>query len=109
MSYTLLNYELQLVCNIAPELSNNGVPIEYNPQSKYLNYKHLPLHAYGKGTFCRFGIPNFLHKTGVYMVLVNEQPKYVGECEDLENVGTWAMEIFLHETASKVDNQPIAE
>jgi hypothetical protein len=83
MSYTLLNYEFQLVCNIMPELGNNGVPIEYNPQSKYLNYRHLPLHAYGKGPFCRFGIPNFLHKTGVYVVLVNEQPRYVVECEDL--------------------------
>ena len=83
MNYTLLNYEFQLVCNIVPELGNNGVPIEYNPQSRYPNHRHLPLHAYGKGPFCRFRIPNFLHKTGVYVVWVNEQTKYVGECKDL--------------------------
>ena len=83
VSYNLLNYEFQEIGTIIPELDEKGVPIEYEPQSGYKNVKNLPIHSYGNGPFCRFGIPNFLHKTGIYVILLDEKPKYVGECDDL--------------------------
>jgi hypothetical protein len=79
----LSTYNFRFICEIIPELENNDSPKEYMPQSKFHNLANLPLHPYGNGPFCRFRIPNVIHKTGVYVVLVDEIPKYAGECEDL--------------------------
>jgi hypothetical protein len=83
MSQNIAGYQFREICTIIPELDVTGIPVECMPQSKYKNLSNLPLHQYGKGPFCRFGIPSFLHQTGVYAVLVDEKPKYIGECEDL--------------------------
>ena len=83
MRYSLLDYDFQEISSIIPEIDENGVPIEYNPKSDYNNTDNRPIHAYGNGPFCRFGIPAFLHKTGVYVILLDDKPTYVGECEDL--------------------------
>ncbi len=73
----------QYVCDIVPE-SEIGKPKEFMPQSKYNNKHGLSLHKHGHGPFCRFSIPNtFNLKTGVYLIVVDDEPKYVGECEDL--------------------------
>lgn len=76
----------EYVCEIVPELGENGLPVEYTPQSSYGNRKRLPLHKYGTGPFCRFGVPrSFRGHGGVYVILVDDCPKYVGRCEDLES------------------------
>jgi len=84
-------YLFEFVCSIMPERGVDGAPIEYMPQSKYKNNKGLSLHKYGKGPFCRFSIPTrWRGKEGVYLLVVNGEVKYVGECEDLAkrfNVG----------------------
>ena len=72
------------VCEIIPELDENGVPIEYTPQSKYRHRTEIPLHEYGSSPFCRFKISKqYDGKSGVYIIEVDGKPKYVGECEDL--------------------------
>jgi len=74
----------QYVCEIIPELDENGMPNEYMPQSRYKSSSTIPLHKYGNGPFCRFKIPKEYKKTGVYVISVDENPVYVGECKDLE-------------------------
>jgi hypothetical protein len=74
----------QYVCDIIPESDGDGMPKEYMPQSRYNNSSNIPLHEYGHGPFCRFKVPErHNRKTGVYIILVEGDPKYVGECEDL--------------------------
>ncbi|MCZ7380219.1 MAG: GIY-YIG nuclease family protein [Candidatus Methanoperedens sp.] len=76
---------LQKVCDIDPEIDERGKIIEYRPQSEYKNYSNLPLHTYGGGSFCRFKIPSaWLGKEGVYIIYVEDIPKYVGECDNLK-------------------------
>jgi hypothetical protein len=72
------------ICKIILELNSDGTPREYMPQSRYKNSFSTPLNAYGHGPFCRFKIPGeYSGKTGVYVILVNGNINYVGECEDL--------------------------
>jgi hypothetical protein len=74
----------QYICEIIPELDYNGQPKEYLPQSRYKNKSNRHLHRYGRGPFCRFKIPEkYNGKTGVYAILINGIPKYIGECENL--------------------------
>jgi len=74
----------QYVCEIIPEFNGNGMPKEYMPQSRYKNSSNIPLHEYGHGPFCRFKVPErYNRKNGVYIILVEGNPKYVGECENL--------------------------
>ena len=77
-------YPFQYVCEIVPKLNENGKPKEYTPHLRYNNSKNIPLHKYGRGPFCQFEIPKeYYGKKGVYIILVNGEIKYVGECEDL--------------------------
>jgi|Deesub1362A_J573_1020465.scaffolds.fasta_scaffold06767_3 hypothetical protein len=85
MKYLIKDLPFAYVCKIVPKLDKNKMPKEYKPQSKYKNPKNLSLHKYGRGSFCSFKIPtDYLWKAGVYIILVNEKPKYVGECDNLE-------------------------
>jgi hypothetical protein len=55
------------------------------PQYRYANRQGHPLHAYGEGPFCRFSIPrDWKGRSGVYILLVDGAPKYVGKCADLD-------------------------
>jgi hypothetical protein len=40
----------------------------------------LPLNAYGKGPFCKLRIPNGLRVAGVYVITIEGEARYVGEC-----------------------------
>jgi len=72
------------VSNIQPELDDTGRLKSYTPHSRYSNLAALPLHEYGAGPFCRFSISSeWKGKEGVYIFLVNDIVKYVGECVDL--------------------------
>lgn len=80
----LWGFCLQKVCDIEPEVDKNGKIIEYSPQSQYKNYSGLPLHSYGSDSFCRFKIPSiWTGKEGVYVIYIDNIPKYVGECDNL--------------------------
>ena len=53
------------------------------PQDRYKNTRNLPLNNYGKGPFCKFKVPNDYNCCGVYALIVNGTPKYIGECQNL--------------------------
>lgn len=80
--YEIEGTQFHYVCNIIP-LCIDGSPKEFMPQSRYENKRNLPLNKHGNGSFCKFKIPNEYKKRGVYSILVNDYPKYIGECENL--------------------------
>ena len=71
------------IAEIQPERDGSGQIIRHLPQARYKNKNFLPLHKYGKGPFCKFKIPSNLRASGVYLLLVNGQLHYIGECADL--------------------------
>ena len=50
------DYTFGHVCEIIPNLDDEGNVIEIFPQSQYENKKNLDLNKYGKGPFCKFTI-----------------------------------------------------
>ena len=76
-------YQFQLVGKIKPNTNPDGTITEFQPQSRYENKKNLKLNKYGSGSFCKFTIDRkYSKKTGVYLILVDDFIRYVGECDD---------------------------
>ena len=72
-----------LVCEIVPVSDENGI-VTYAPQEKYAGRDRLPLNRYGRGRFCRFGIPKkWAGCAGVYAISIDDRIVYVGKCENL--------------------------
>jgi len=81
---TVNHFTFVRVSNIQPERDDIGRLKNFTPHSRYSNLAALPLHEYGAGPFCRFSISSeWKRKEGVYILLVNDLVKYVGECVDL--------------------------
>jgi hypothetical protein len=74
--------QFHYICDIIPEQTDGNIN-EFYPQSRYNNEKELKLHAYGSGSFCKFKIPNNHKKAGVYAIIVDGSPKYIGKCKNL--------------------------
>ena len=82
-SLTIQDHTFDYVCGIVPKLDSEGNVMEIFPQSKYENKKNLSLNKYGKGPFCKFTINRkYSGKSGVYVISVNNEIQYVGECDD---------------------------
>ena len=82
-SLKIQDHTFGYVCEIIPKLNSEGNVTEIFPQSKYENKKNLNLNKYGKGPFCKFTIDRkYSGKSGVYVILVNNEIQYVGECDD---------------------------
>lgn len=79
----LNGYKFVLICTIEPEKNTEGKVLQFEPQDNYDNKKAIRLNKYGMGKFCRFRIPANINRSGVYILTVNKEYKYVGECEDL--------------------------
>lgn len=78
----IAGYKFELLGDIEPVRELNGDVRRFLPQNRYENRTGLPLNQYGAGPFCKFKIP--AHKaSGVYVVTVGDEPRYVGECKDL--------------------------
>lgn len=77
--------QFEFICEIKPLTDKDGRLIEYEPYKKYKNSAGLKLHKYGKGPFCQFRIPSNIPKDGVYIIRVDNEVKYVGECENLSS------------------------
>ena len=75
----------KFICEIKPLTDEYGGVIEYYPYKGYKNVDDKKLNKYGKGPFCKFQIPNGISKAGVYILKINEEVKYVGECENLSS------------------------
>ena len=69
------------VCKIEPDRDSDGKVCAYCPH--YDNRKDLELHRYGYGPFCKFKIPTDILKSGVYVITLDGQEKYIGECMKL--------------------------
>lgn len=79
----LQGVDFQFVCAIEPECAANGRCQRLMPQSQFANSRGLKIHRYGHGPFCRFRIPSDYNMSGVYLLTVNQQPTYLGECQHL--------------------------
>lgn len=63
-------FVFEFVDNIEPKRDQNGI-VEYAPQSRYKNIKHLHLNGSGEGSFCKFSIKNASPESGVYLWVVD--------------------------------------
>jgi hypothetical protein len=79
------NHTFEKVCIIRLERDGAGNVREFTPQAQYRNRKGLPLNPYGHGPFCKFRIPNDQRFAGVYVLTVDQQAIYVGECINLSS------------------------
>lgn len=77
-------FSFRFICKINPKKDNHGNFEEFFPQLRY-EKQQKKLHKYGKGPFCKFSIPSRLNEEGVYLLLIDEKPVYVGECESFSN------------------------
>jgi len=78
-------FDFKFICEIKPVTDEHGRVIEYYPYMEYKNIDDKKLNKYGKGPFCKFQIPNGINKAGVYILKINDEVKYVGECENLSS------------------------
>ncbi len=86
MDYDIDSYEFKYICEIKPEVDLKGDFLEFSPQYLYNNQDNIPLNRYGKGPFCKFKITNeYKGRAGVYIIKINGEVKYIGECEDLSD------------------------
>ncbi len=79
------NYTFDKVCTILVERDSAGGVREFMPQAQYRNRNGLPINRYGHGPFCRFRIPSDQRFEGVYVLTIDRQVMYIGECIDLSS------------------------
>lgn len=83
MNKQIGSYSFRHICTLQPETELGGTIRILMPQVAYVNRSNLPLHAYGTGPFCKFVISKDVHEAGVYVLTVEAEVKYVGECISL--------------------------
>lgn len=80
----LAGYEFEHICDTKPLRDRGGVCVRFMPQDRYQNARNLPLNRYGAGPFCRLRIPTtHFHVSGVYVLTIDDDLRYVGECANL--------------------------
>ena len=82
-SLRLVELDFARIGPIEPERDDAGALRVAAPQSRYSNLRTLPLNRYGAGPFCKFKIPPGLKQAGVYVITIDGQARYVGECANL--------------------------
>ncbi len=76
-------YPFRFIAQIKPERNSSGLVIEEFPQSKYKNVKNLPLNRHGQGPFCYFKLKEKIYESGIYALIINATPVYIGICNNL--------------------------
>jgi hypothetical protein len=71
------------VATIAPDSGPDGRPSRLNPADRYRESATSKIHRYGGGPFCRFALRGLSNESGVYVLTVDGNPVYVGECQSL--------------------------
>lgn len=66
--------------DIVVDRSPEGPALEFMPQDRYERRDSVPLNAHGRGPFCRFRVPGAPGSEGVYIITVDREVVYVGEC-----------------------------
>lgn len=69
----------QLIEVVRLDLSDDGTTLEYVPQLP----PTVRRNRHAEGPFCRLSLPGAASASGVYAITVDDELKYVGECEDL--------------------------
>jgi len=81
---SLAGHTFLYVGEIEPLRSPEGRIIVDQPYRRSTLYPEHQPHHDGEGPFCRFKIPTtWSGKTGVYLIMMDGQPMYAGECVDL--------------------------
>lgn len=76
-------YEFIYICRIQPEMDDHNKVRIFRPQDRYAKASQLSLHSGGDVPFCKFRIPGEHRMPGVYLLTVNYNEKYIGECRNL--------------------------
>ncbi|MGO9152357.1 hypothetical protein, partial [Mycobacterium sp.] len=76
----LLEYEFRHIRSIEPVRDANGSVRQFMPQNLYKNVGDHPLNKYGRGPFCKFRITSQLRVSGVDVLCVGDEIRYIGEC-----------------------------
>jgi|ERR1700675_1650922 len=79
----IAGYEFEHICAIQPTRDADGSVRRLMPQDRYKNARNLPLNKYGAGPSCKFKIPNSFQASGVYVLTIDDEIRYVGECTNL--------------------------
>ena len=81
----IAGYEFEHICDIEPARETDGSVRRFMPQDRYENFRNLPLNNYGAGPFCKFTIPSRFRSCGVYVLTIDDEVRYVGECANLSS------------------------
>lgn len=76
-------YEFRYVAEIEPVRDADGTVRQFLPQCRYVNAGNIPLNQYGAGPFCKFRISGQVRASGVYVLTIDDEIRYVGECANL--------------------------
>ena len=68
---------------IAPRKTPNGSVRAYMPQSRYQKAGAKPLNRHGAGPFCHFKVAGLPPAQGVYVLVIDGVPRYVGKAANL--------------------------
>jgi len=74
-------YDFEFVEHIRPKLNEKGKVLEY----KYDLPDGINPNRYAVGPFCEFGLLYALEGPGVYIITVDNEPAYLGECKNLSD------------------------
>lgn len=71
------SYQFTIVCNIEPNIDDQGGVEQLFPQPRYDNTGSLDLNRYGAGPFCKFSIPRKYQQSGVYVLTSDQAIMYI--------------------------------
>lgn len=77
---------LARVCRLTIERDEEGEPVRYLPQNRYLYRDHVKLNKNGKGPFCRLVLPRLTDQSGVYVITLDKEVVYIGECQNFQEM-----------------------
>ena len=73
----------QLLATIEVDRGPDGRVREYMPQDRYAAKDSSRLNPHGVGPFCRFQLRGLTHSAGVYVLVSDNDVRYVGIADDL--------------------------
>jgi hypothetical protein len=76
-------FTFRRVAKIEPERGIDGRTREFMPQDRCADKHSSRLNPHGAGPFCSFRLRGLPHNAGVYIVVSDEEVRYVGITEDL--------------------------
>jgi len=77
------DFEFEYAGDIEPARDADGAILQFHPQIRYQNVRQVPLNRYGAGPFCKFKVSTKIRVSGVYILAINGEIRYVGECSNL--------------------------